>query len=76
MGAAARSYGGGGGSKGDGRPAPLPLEKVPRLQDRNPYRLKHGLVVFDRSAQNTGKLGSNTGSLVPPFLSSVAVQKY
>jgi hypothetical protein len=54
MGAAARSYGGAGGRGGEGRPA-LPLETIPRLQDTNPYRLQHGLVVFDRSAMNSGE---------------------
>jgi hypothetical protein len=53
MGAAARSYGGGKGE--GGRPPAVPLETVPRLQDRNPYRLRHGLVVYDRSAANSGE---------------------
>jgi hypothetical protein len=55
MGAAARSYGGGGGKGEGGRPPAVPLETVPRLHDRNPYRIRHGLVVYDRSAANSGE---------------------
>ncbi len=59
MGAAARSYGGGKGEGGGGRGPAVPLETVPRLQDRNPYRIRHGLVVYDRSAANSGEWRKN-----------------
>jgi hypothetical protein len=56
MGAAARSYTGGGEKSGGGSGGRVvPPESIPRLQDRNPYRLKHGLVVFDRSAHFSGE---------------------